>query len=302
MLTIVLLTPGCGRAPEIALESDPAGASVWIDGELRGPTPQSLTLPEGAAVRVLFVLPGYRDWETTLSAVSPPPERRVVARLVSTAARSLRCTSRPPGAEVLVDGEVRGTTPLTIEGIESEACEVVFRAEGWETAREEVRLDGGDEPVVVDVALRSLSEAYSLKRISEAPNVLAHYIDLAHYYVLQKQFGEAAGILEKALDRLFKHGASSGESRLWSEISRITVMQFAYGTEEDQQKARLQVRNMLGRVLKRYPYGNPGLFGEYVRVLAALGERGEAKRRMDEGLRRFSSSKELQRLRKQLAL
>lgn len=301
LFTTVVLTPGCRRAPEVSLESDPVGASVWVDGELRGPTPQSLELPEGDAVRVRVVLPGYRDWETTLSAAGTPPGRRLVAKLVPTTVHSLRCTSQPPGAEVLVDGEVRGTTPLTIEGIESEACEVVFRAEGWETAREEVRFSGGDEPVAVDVVLKSLNESYYLRGISQAPNELAHYVDLAHHYVLQKEFGEAAAVLDKAIDRVFKHGASSGESRLWSEINRITVMQFAYGTEKDQHKARLEVRNMLGGVLKRHPYGSPGLFGQYVCVLAMLGERGEARRRMDEALRRFPSSKELQNLRKQLA-
>lgn len=299
-LAIAVLAAGCGRTPKLSLESDPVGASVWVNDELRGPTPQSLELREGASLRVRVVLPGYRDWETTVSAAAAAPGGRLVAKLVLVEVHSLHCTSHPPGAEVLVDGEVRGTTPVTIEGIESGACEVVLRAEGWKTERREVRFSGEDDPVVVDVALESLSESYYLSEIRDAPHELANYVDLAHHYVLQKEFLEAVGILEKGIDRVLKHGAAEGEGRLWSEINRITVMQFAYGTEEDLYKARLAVRDMLRGVLKRYPYGNPGLFGEYVYVLSALGERGEGRRRMDEALRRFPSSKELQRLRKQL--
>jgi hypothetical protein len=300
---VAVCLSGCTRAPQITVTSDPPGAAVWVDGDLRGPAPQTLEVPRGdAGLALRVVLPGYADGEAVLRRGALPADGRLVMKLVARRSHTLQCLSRPAGAEVLLDGEVRGQTPLTIVGVDSDSCELLFRAPARESVSRTVELSGSTDPVVVEVTLKSLGEGYYLARIREAPEALPNYVDLAHLYALEKRFDAAAQVLEKGAI-LCLSGRLADESpayRLWSEIERIVTMQFEYGSPEDLQTARLKMRKMLDGLLGRFPSGSPALFEQYTLVLAELGESKKARAALDEGLRRYPDSKELQRLQKRL--
>jgi len=114
---------GLGRvqAVEVSLEpawgamhfsTVPAGAELTVDGEPRGQTPLRTEILETGS-RVNVALRGYKTWERDLSvkagteATQPPIELEVADGL-------LRVSSSPPGANVRLDGEFRGTAPLQL--------------------------------------------------------------------------------------------------------------------------------------------------------------------------------------------
>lgn len=100
--------------------SDPPGAEVILAGESRGRTPLTLEhVPAGEQLLTLS-LPGYHETVMNVSII-PRETVRVSARLVrgtATTAGTLEVESRPAGATVFLDGEERGTTPLTIGSVE----------------------------------------------------------------------------------------------------------------------------------------------------------------------------------------
>jgi hypothetical protein len=85
----------------------------------------SAALTGGRFVR--NVLPTRAPRPVNAPAIEPTP---VSDPVVATAPGSLRVSSTPAGAEVLVDGAVRGVTPLTIDDLIPGRHEVVLKADG----------------------------------------------------------------------------------------------------------------------------------------------------------------------------
>jgi hypothetical protein len=110
------VTPATGTA---SINSRPDGAQVTIDGISRGVTPLRLALPLGSHTLGLRngsevrSIPLTIEAGTTLSQhvdLVPAPPKVVVG--------ALDITSDPMGAEVRLDGVVRGKTPLTLGEIQ----------------------------------------------------------------------------------------------------------------------------------------------------------------------------------------
>jgi hypothetical protein len=58
---------------------------------------------------------------------------------------TLRLTSNPSGAQVMLDGTAVGTTPLTLESLEAGAYEVAFSRSGYDTSQMSVTVSPGEE-------------------------------------------------------------------------------------------------------------------------------------------------------------
>lgn len=137
----------------LRIESIPPGAEVRLDGVPKGLTPLDL---EGVIGRpqVTVHRTGFEVWRAQVVASGPLTLR---AELVS-AVGQLEVTSRPSRAEVYVDGQKQGLTPLGLSGIPVGKHEVrVVSPRGDEGVRQvmiepagvtraEFRFPGGGEP------------------------------------------------------------------------------------------------------------------------------------------------------------
>jgi formylglycine-generating enzyme required for sulfatase activity len=97
----------------LVLRPQPAGAGVTVAGAFRGRTPLELALPAGATYEVSLTRSGYRDWQQRVVAVAGA--RTVLAPSLQPIPVPLTVSGEPAGAELLVDGAVRGRTPATLE-------------------------------------------------------------------------------------------------------------------------------------------------------------------------------------------
>ncbi len=96
----------------IAISSVPVGATVFVDGEARGQTPALLEILQGEHL-VELQLPRFQGWQQTLS-VSAGVHQNLEPITLLPANGLLNLDSRPRGANVTVDGEFEGQTPLTL--------------------------------------------------------------------------------------------------------------------------------------------------------------------------------------------
>lgn len=131
----------------LAIDSDPRGADVYLDGRLQGTTPLRATSQPGR--RTLRIeRDGYRTFETTLR-LSPGESRRVSADLerVPTTG-TLRFESSPDGADVFVNGRFQGTTPIAAQDVQPGTYDVTFERSGYTPERRSVTVDRGQSQTV----------------------------------------------------------------------------------------------------------------------------------------------------------
>lgn len=100
----------------LAVTTTPAGASVVIDGQQRGRAPLTIELVEGE--HVLQV--GADGTSKTIAfTIAPGAQVSQVIDLPKAVAATgqLQIRTEPSGAKVQVDGQRRGVSPLTVEGL-----------------------------------------------------------------------------------------------------------------------------------------------------------------------------------------
>ena len=98
---------------EVSIDSLPAGATVLVDGEAVGETPATLEVLQGER-QIMLQKTAFADWEQTLEITAGQPIQLERIEL-QPANGVLQLESTPSGANVTVDGEFEGQTPLTLE-------------------------------------------------------------------------------------------------------------------------------------------------------------------------------------------
>lgn len=114
---------GLGTSGTVAVESRPSGLQVLIDGEPRGATPVTLSLPEGPHV---LELRGGSQSRVLPIAVTAGTRHAHYLELPSSEMRGALQVRDYSGSRVLVDGQLRGVAPLTIGDLAAGDHEVVI--------------------------------------------------------------------------------------------------------------------------------------------------------------------------------
>jgi tetratricopeptide (TPR) repeat protein len=155
--------------------TEPAGVEVWVDGELRATTSGSLAPELHEEVRARGLDPARASARTEIANLSlgshaielrrkchetvrrtldTPQPQDVIADPVrmEDSVASLRLTSDPPGARILLNGEARGVTPAQIDGI----CSGKVRVEVKHTAGKFIKdlVLNKDESISLDCPIR----------------------------------------------------------------------------------------------------------------------------------------------------
>ncbi|GAA5315379.1 MAG: PEGA domain-containing protein [Candidatus Pelagadaptatus aseana] len=131
----ITLTPDWVNA---ALQSNPSGADVRVDGELQGQTPIELQLLSGIR-QIQVSKPGFSDWLQTLNIstdkalVLPPID-------LNPASAQLPIRSSPTGAQVTINGVYQGETPLTAAVDPGATVDVMLIKAGFKTLRRTLTL------------------------------------------------------------------------------------------------------------------------------------------------------------------
>ena len=98
---------------EVTIDSLPQGAAILVDGEAAGTTPAVVEIIGGER-QLILQLAGYADWQQAL-AVEPGQPLQLETAQLQPAAGVLELASVPSGANVTLDGEFHGQTPLSLE-------------------------------------------------------------------------------------------------------------------------------------------------------------------------------------------
>ena len=195
---------------QVRVSSDPAGAKIFLDGQYTGrQTPATLQkLEAGKRMRVSLTRNGYKDWDrsitvdankitplsASLKSVAPPPpipERppppvaaetpepsppatQEPEKTTSGEYGTLSIDSKPDGAEVFVNAEYKGTTPIKVPKVPSGSVKVTVSKEGFLRYTTSVALRGGENKSLGTIHLGDL---YGEVAVSSIPPRAWVYFD-----------------------------------------------------------------------------------------------------------------------------
>jgi hypothetical protein len=146
LLVMTFLTVGgaAGGRGTLSIVSLPAGAEVRVDGTGTS-TVTPLTLGDvdrSQSHHVLVSKAGYDVWESDVKFPLGEAEVRVQAVLIPIVG-TLQISSTPAGAEVIVNGRVRGLTPTSVGDLPpNDDVLVELRLRGYKAAARTVTFAG----------------------------------------------------------------------------------------------------------------------------------------------------------------
>jgi hypothetical protein len=112
----------------MVIESKPTGAEVKVDGEVRGVTPLTMSLDAGTHVVAISAGGEPRVLPVTITAGATLAQYVELSSISALGRVSIQST--PAGASVLLDGQLRGVTPLELSDVSAGEHELVLDFNG----------------------------------------------------------------------------------------------------------------------------------------------------------------------------
>ena len=128
---------------EVTVATAPAGATLLLDGEPSGTTPATLEILSGER-QLMLQLATYSDAVIDLSVVAGQPQDLGTLTL-DPAEGLLQVSSNPSGANVTLDGEFLGQTPLEIAVAPSRDQRLVLSRPGYRRHSEVINMAAGTQ-------------------------------------------------------------------------------------------------------------------------------------------------------------
>lgn len=168
LLGVVLLGAGSilgflARAQGVIIEVEPADARVALDEGLAWHWGDHWLAWPGS-YRLRASAPGYRElaYELEVTEAAAQRHRLTLEKLPG----HLTLTTQPPGAQVQLDGEPRGATPLNLRELAPGAHRLKVQHPRYQTLEQDLEIEGLDRTLALDL---ELAPAWGQVRIDSAP-------------------------------------------------------------------------------------------------------------------------------------
>lgn len=113
----------------LVVNTVPPGAAIAVDGENRGTSPLRLELIPGNHVLDIVTGTDRRSIPVTITASSQVEQFIEMPKATMAATGQLQIRTEPSGARVIVDGQPRGASPMTIDGLAPRTYTVTLEGE-----------------------------------------------------------------------------------------------------------------------------------------------------------------------------
>ena len=256
------------RPVTVAIRATPPGADVFIDEQPVGATPTQAVLAPGEH-HVRIVRSGYKPWRKVFD---PADTATLEPALEPLKLGTLVVESQPDRANVFLDDDYRGTTPLRIQKVEAGTHTLRIAKEPlYQPVTRSVRVEAGKAERVV-VQLTSGLETLYESRIQEHPKALSNYTELLHLHVINGRAAKAVEAITHALAILEGADASPADlRRFYGELAAVYRGQA--GTIDEPTRKRLLDAIIL--LFEKLAIANPAEPEYYRPLVSLLGQAGQ---------------------------
>lgn len=180
----------------VNFQSVPGGASLFLNGRLVGATPLALE----------DLAPGHYGVRMEKDGHAPRSMRVEVRdaalafteRLAPLALGGLEVDVVPRGAEVLLDGEVVGVSPLKLDRVRAGPHELLIRKTNFEPYAERIEIVPDQTRLYSEFPLQDKILSLLLKQKDADEQRIGYRIDLAHYYFIIDRLDDAVETFQQA--------------------------------------------------------------------------------------------------------
>jgi len=128
----------------LEIHSEPPEAEVYVNDEQVGRTPLEKTLPPGIHTIRISKYPEYKE---TIEELEVRGNETFTKTYVLTPLYLLEIDTDPPGADVKIDGQPKGKTPVQVEWFRSSCRLQLEMGEGWTAFDDSLNLKKGINPI-----------------------------------------------------------------------------------------------------------------------------------------------------------
>ena len=137
------------KTGSIMIESEPAKAMIYLDGEEVGITPDTLWYIVPGKHEIRVEMDGYEVWSENVDIEEDKQKSLTAALQIKTGSISIE--SKPSNAVVYLDGEEVGKAPYTLKSIVPGTHEVQVRMDGYEVWNNWVNIKADKEKAITAV-------------------------------------------------------------------------------------------------------------------------------------------------------
>lgn len=274
-----------GGKPVLTVKVRPEGvpAVIYIDGMYYDKT-EIEGIPAGKHTLTVQA-DGYEDVTDTF--IMPEGHHTITATMEPVQTASLQIVTQPDQAEIYVDQTRHGRTDTTITGLKPGKHDVRLVKTDYFDHTETVDLDP-NETAVLDVKLKSRIVAFLEAQIRENPKVLKNYIDLVHYYIINKNYDRFSYWYAKALICNDRRPSDPDQARrLKQEIDKIKNGKHYYDFDNETIRKLMEAVEDSYVIAAREAPNNPKYRGHLLNAYLDQGKVAEAQQVLEEGLKMF---------------
>ncbi|MBI2191711.1 MAG: HEAT repeat domain-containing protein [Planctomycetes bacterium] len=238
------------QAFSFRVETDPAGASVFLDDLFLGTSPGNFVCPRAGQHLLRLERFGFIPHVQAIEKDSSPTIRTALEPQASAA---LILASSPSGAPVFLDQESRGVTPARLDGIRPGRHSLRLELQGYLPVQKDIELPphGSSE---LHLRLTSESEQFYLEAMAKKPQDVSFRCELAHIYFLRNEFDRAREQLLQSFRLVEKGQDSSGYiSRLQQWVDKANSAYFTYGDANAIQTGRQTLESLFVQLCHEFP-------------------------------------------------
>ncbi|MBC8552844.1 MAG: PEGA domain-containing protein, partial [Candidatus Brocadiales bacterium] len=169
-LTAVLQGQDC----TVAIESKPANAVIYIDGNNVGVTPATIDSVKTGQHLIEVKLDGYEIWSKEINVVAK--KKTSLTAELTTKFGTISLSSEPTNAKIFIDGIEVGTTPARLESVLHGPHLVEVKMDGYSVLKKNVNVGPGKETVLT-AKLQVNTGSVSIKSQPKSANI---YLDGKH--------------------------------------------------------------------------------------------------------------------------
>ena len=212
----------------LLLKTDPEGCDIQIDGVSVGRTPRLIThLPVKGTYNVRLRKAGYLDQNISVRFEGRKPLVREEKLVL--ASGTIDISSEPAGAEVSVNGVVKGVTPLRVTEVPRGRATVKFRLDGFAEEIRELAINAGDVQTL-PIVLKGLPGTLHLVSVPDG----------ARFYVNNEARGKGPLALP---------GLKPGEYVVRAELEGYGTMTKTIALDNGQSvREEFRLSNVMGRI------------------------------------------------------